>query len=394
MSAPLRDAAAGVLGMVTMAGDGPGVASASLDAASRGEPPGTPVLAVHELRTWFEQRHATVKAVDGVSFELQVGETVGLVGESGSGKSMTGYSLLGLVEPPGRIVGGSVRLAGEELVGVAPSRLRAVRGRHLAMIFQDPMATLNPVLTIGAQMQLALQAHGRVPEQAARARCVEVLRQVGIPDAERRLQAWPHQFSGGMRQRVAIAMALLHKPAVIVADEPTTALDVSIQAQILHEIRQLVRDSGTALLWISHDLATVAAIAQRLLVMYAGRIVEEGPVQDVLRSPRHPYTAGLLGSLPQAAQPGQPLAQIPGSPPPLDALPAGCSFAERCPRAQERCGLEAPARQADGLRAWRCHLPLHTPPHTPPHTTQHATAHLDSLHAGLSPVSGAGGSTR
>lgn len=321
--------------------------------------PDEPVLAVRDLRTWFEQRHATVKAVDGVSFELQAGEIVGLVGESGSGKSMTGYSLLGLIEPPGRIVGGSVRLAGEELVGVDSKRLRAVRGQRLAMIFQDPMATLNPVLTIGAQMRLALQAHGAVTEEASRQRCVEVLRQVGIPDAERRLQSWPHQFSGGMRQRVAIAIALLHKPAVIVADEPTTALDVSIQAQILSEIRDLVRDSGTALLWISHDLATVAAIAQRVLVMYAGRIVEEGPVQSVLRSPRHPYTAGLLGSLPQASEPGMPLVQIPGSPPPLHALPPGCSFAERCSRAQAVCREGPPARTAENDRAWRCHLPLH-----------------------------------
>jgi peptide/nickel transport system ATP-binding protein len=318
-----------------------------------------PILSVRDLRTYFEQRHATVKAVDGVSFELHAGETVGLVGESGSGKSVTGYSLLGLIDAPGRIVGGSVRLAGEELVGRPTPGLRAVRGRHLAMIFQDPMATLNPVLTIGAQMQLALQAHGRVPPAQSRARCVEVLRQVGIPDPAKRLEAWPHQFSGGMRQRVAIAIALLHKPRVIVADEPTTALDVSIQAQILTEIHQLVRESGTALLWISHDLATVAAIAQRVLVMYAGRIVEEGPTRAVLKAPRHPYTAGLLGSLPQSSTPGQPLAQIPGSPPPLDALPAGCSFADRCARAESRCREAAPPRVSDGERAWRCHFPIH-----------------------------------
>ncbi len=318
-----------------------------------------PVLSVRDLRTCFEQRHATVQAVNGVSFDLHAGETVGLVGESGSGKSVTGYSLLGLIDAPGRIAGGSVRLDGEELVGLSSQGLRAVRGRRLAMIFQDPMATLNPVLTIGAQMALALQAHGYVPRAQARARCVEVLRQVGIPDADRRLEAWPHQFSGGMRQRVAIAIALLHKPQVIVADEPTTALDVSIQAQILTEIHQLVRDSGTALLWISHDLATVAAIAQRVLVMYAGRIVEEGPTRAVLKAPRHPYTAGLLGSLPQSSTPGQPLTQIPGAPPPLDALPAGCSFADRCARAEARCREQAPPRQSDGERAWRCHFPLH-----------------------------------
>jgi peptide/nickel transport system ATP-binding protein len=290
---------------------------------------------------------------------------------------VTGYSLLGLIDAPGRIVGGSVRLDGREMVGWSAAQLRTVRGRDLAMIFQDPMATLNPVLTIGAQMTLALRAHGRVPAAQAQARCVEVLRQVGIPDPERRLEAWPHQFSGGMRQRVAIAIALLHRPRVIVADEPTTALDVSIQAQILTEIHQLVRDSGTALLWISHDLATVAAIAQRVLVMYAGRIVEEGPTRAVLKSPRHPYTAGLLGSLPQSSKPGQPLVQIPGSPPPLDALPPGCSFAERCPRAQPRCRQVPPERAADTDRAWRCHFPLHEAPPT-------GTAQTDGV-AGIRP---------
>jgi peptide/nickel transport system ATP-binding protein len=282
------------------------------------------VLRVRDLHMHFEQRHTTVRAVNGVSFDLHRGEIVGLVGESGSGKSMTGYSLLGLIEPPGRIVAGSVELGGEELVGLPQVELRRLRGRRLAMVFQDPIATLNPVLTI----------------------------------AQRRLESWPHQFSGGMRQRVAIAMALLHRPAVIVADEPTTALDVSIQAQILSEVQQLVRASGTALLWISHDLATVAAFAQRVMVMYAGRIVEEGPTLEVLRRPRHPYTAGLLGSLPQTARPGQLLAQIPGSPPSLDALPPGCAFAPRCPRAEAACRSQLPLRDTSADRAWLCHRPL------------------------------------
>jgi peptide/nickel transport system ATP-binding protein len=317
-----------------------------------------PVLSVRDLRTHFETRQATLKAVDGVSFDLFPGEILGLVGESGSGKSVTGYSLLGLVDPPGRIVSGSVRLQGQELVGLPAAQLRALRGRRLAMVFQDPMATLNPLLTIGAQMALALRAHGAVSEEAVRARSLEVLQQVGIPDPVSRLGAWPHQFSGGMRQRVAIAIALLHRPAVIVADEPTTALDVSIQAQILTEIRGLVEQSGTALIWISHDLATVSAIARRVMVMYAGRLVEEGPTAQVLRRPRHPYTRGLLGSLPQFSAPGQMLAQIPGGPPPLDDLPQGCAFAPRCLHAQPRCLQQPPERTMQAARAWRCHHPL------------------------------------
>ncbi len=317
-----------------------------------------PVLSVRDLRTHFETRQATLKAVDGVSFDLYPGEILGLVGESGSGKSVTGYSLLGLVDPPGRIVSGSVRLQGQELVGLPPAQLRALRGRRLAMVFQDPMATLNPLLTIGAQMALALRAHGDVSEEAVRVRSLEVLQQVGIPDPVSRLGAWPHQFSGGMRQRVAIAIALLHRPAVIVADEPTTALDVSIQAQILTEIRGLVAQSGTALIWISHDLATVSAIARRVMVMYAGRLVEEGPTAQVLRHPRHPYTRGLLGSLPQFSSPGQMLAQIPGGPPPLDDLPPGCAFAPRCPHVQPRCLQQSPERTVQAARAWRCHHPL------------------------------------
>ena len=317
-----------------------------------------PVLSVRDLRTHFETRQATLKAVDGVSFDLYPGEILGLVGESGSGKSVTGYSLLGLVDPPGRIVSGSVRLQGQELVGLPPAQLRALRGRRLAMVFQDPMATLNPLLTIGAQMALALRAHGDVSEEAVRVRSLEVLQQVGIPDPVSRLGAWPHQFSGGMRQRVAIAIALLHRPAVIVADEPTTALDVSIQAQILTEIRGLVAQSGTALIWISHDLATVSAIARRVMVMYAGRLVEEGPTAQVLRHPRHPYTRGLLGSLPQFSLPRQMLAQIPGGPPPLDDLPPGCAFAPRCPHVQPRCLQQSPERTVQAARAWRCHHPL------------------------------------
>ncbi|MCP5150151.1 MAG: ABC transporter ATP-binding protein [Chromatiales bacterium] len=320
-----------------------------------------PLLAVTGLCTHFHTRAGVVKAVDGVSFTLEPGQVLGLVGESGSGKTVTGFSLLGLVEPPGRIVAGSVRLRGQELVGLPTPALRAVRGRQIAMVFQDPMMTLNPVLTVGRQMGLALRAHERVSRAAARARCVEALTRVGIPDAGARLDAYPHQFSGGMRQRVAIATALLHRPAIIVADEPTTALDVSIQAQILHEMRALTRDSGTAMVWISHDLATVSSVADRLLVMYAGRLVEEGPTAQVLRAPRHPYSRGLLDSLPAAATPGEDLRQIPGSTPSLLALPPGCPFAPRCARASDRCATPPPW-VVDGDRAHRCHHPLETPP--------------------------------
>jgi peptide/nickel transport system ATP-binding protein len=329
-----------------------------------------PLLQVTELKTYFHTRDAVLRAVDGVSFSIEAGEVVGLVGESGSGKSMTGFSLLGLIDAPGRIDGGSIRLRGRELVGLSPAEWRSIRGREIAMVFQDPMATLNPLLTIGEQIRLAIRAHERVGRKAAHDRGFEVLSRVGIPEARRRLDAWPHQLSGGMRQRVAIAIALLHRPALIVADEPTTALDVSIQAQILAEVQTLVSELGTALLWISHDLATVSALASRLLVMYAGRIVEEGPCSTVLREPRHPYTRGLLMSMPQFANPGEMLAQIPGTPPALSALPKGCAFSPRCQWVSEHCRKAVPERQSqpvDALaetasslrgRAWRCHHPL------------------------------------
>ena len=316
-----------------------------------------PLLAVRDLTTHFFTRAGVVKAVDGVSFDLSRGQIIGLVGESGSGKTVTGFSLLGLVEPPGRIVGGSVRLDGTELVGMSSADLRAVRGRRMSMVFQDPMMTLNPVLTIGLQMTLAVRAHDAVSKSAARARAAEVLAQVGIPDAAARLDAYPHQFSGGMRQRVAIAIALLHRPAVIVADEPTTALDVSIQAQILYEIKALARDSGTALIWISHDLATVSSLAERLLVMYAGRVVETGPTATVLRDPRHPYTKGLLNSMPATATPGQELSQVPGSTPSPLNLPPGCPFAPRCQHADDDCAAD-PGWADAGDRGFRCHHPM------------------------------------
>ncbi len=319
--------------------------------------PNEPVLEVTGLSTAFHTRAGVAKAVDDVSFALGRGEILGLVGESGSGKTVTGFSLLGLVEPPGRITEGSIRLEGEELVGLAPGAMRRIRGARIAMVFQDPMMTLNPVLTIGRQMMLALRAHGPVGARAARDRAVEALAKVGLPAPEARLASYPHELSGGMRQRVVIAIALLHRPSVIVADEPTTALDVSIQAQILHEVQGLARQEGVALIWISHDLATVASLADRVAVMYAGRIVEEGPTATVLASPRHPYTQGLLGSIPAVASPGARLTQIPGAAPSLLDLPGGCAFAPRCPRADPACRA-APPRTAEGARAHRCWHPV------------------------------------
>ena len=315
-----------------------------------------PVLSVQNLTTHFFTRAGVVKAVDGVSFDLARGEIMGLVGESGSGKTVTGFSLLGLVDPPGRIVEGSVKLNGIELTTLPGHALRSLRGRKISMIFQDPIATLNPLLTIGQQMQMAIGAHERLSKRAAIARCAELLTRVGIPSAETRLRAYPHEFSGGMRQRVAIAIALLHRPAVLVADEPTTALDVSIQAQILLQMRELAAETGTAMIWISHDLAVVSSLATKLAVMYAGKIVEQGPTATLLRDPRHPYTAGLIASLPAMATPGTPLTQIRGTTPSLLSLPPGCPFAPRCDRQTQACTQE-PAMTMDQSRGWRCFHP-------------------------------------
>ena len=302
-----------------------------------------PLLAVEDLRTHFFTRVGVVKAVDGVSFSVRRGEVLGLVGESGCGKSVTGYSIMGLVDPPGRIAGGRVLLEGEDLVRLSEERMRALRGERIAMIFQDPMMTLNPVLRIETQMTEAIRAHHpKVSQADARTRARDALAQTGIPDAEARLAAFPHQFSGGMRQRVAIAIALLNRPALLIADEPTTALDVTIQAQILYEVQKLCRESGTALIWITHDLAVVGGLADTVAVMYAGRIVEQGPVDAVLDRPLHPYTIGLLGSVPSRTPRGAPLPQIPGMAPSSLRLPEGCSFRGRCSRADALC-LEMPA---------------------------------------------------
>jgi peptide/nickel transport system ATP-binding protein len=324
---------------------------------SAGSSSKTPLLQVRNLATQFATRAGVGKAVDGVSFDVHAGEIIGLVGESGSGKSVTGYSILGLIDAPGRITGGSVKLDGQELIGLPRSQLRALRGRRIAMVFQDPMSTLNPVLKVSQQMALALQAHGSPSAPEIRQRCVDALAKVGIPDPERRLESYPHELSGGMRQRVAIAIAFLNNPGLVICDEPTTALDVSIQAQILVEMKALVREAGVSLIWISHDLATVSVLASRLMVMYAGRLIEEGPTAEVLRAPRHPYTQGLIDSLPSRAEPGRDLVQIPGAAPSLFALPVGCAFRARCTHATEICG-RAPDQSVDGPRTWRCHNPL------------------------------------
>ena len=316
------------------------------------------VLEVQQLQTHFFTRAGVVKAVDGVDFSLAKGKVLGLVGESGSGKSVTGFSVLRLIEEPGRIVGGRILFHGQDLAGLSDAQMREIRGDRIAMIFQDPLMTLNPVLRIDTQMVEAVQSHHRVSRRAALARSVDVLSRVGITGAQDRLSSYPHQFSGGMRQRVAIAIALLNEPDLIIADEPTTALDVTIQSQILSEVQALTRDTGTALIWITHDLAVVAGMADEIAVMYAGRIVETGPTDRVLAEPCHPYTRGLLGSIPGHGQRGQPLLQIPGMAPNMANLPQGCAFAPRCPAALADCTSQAPqVTWLSGQRSVRCHHP-------------------------------------
>jgi peptide/nickel transport system ATP-binding protein len=316
-----------------------------------------PVLEIENLKTHFFLRAGVVKAVDGVSLTVARGEVLGLVGESGSGKTVTGFSVLGLVDPPGRVVEGSIRLCGDQLVGRPDAELRRYRGRRVAMVFQDPMMTLNPVLRIDTQMIEAIDAHERVSRRAARARARDALSAVGIASPDERLAAYPHQFSGGMRQRVAIAIALLHRPALVIADEPTTALDVTIQSQIVTEMQALCAEAGTALVWITHDLALIAGFADRLAVMYAGRIVEQGPVDAVLAAPLHPYTRGLIGSLPGGRRRGAPLDQIRGLPPSPSHLPPGCAFAPRCGRADAACDRAPAMVPFSAGRAARCWHP-------------------------------------
>ena len=318
------------------------------------------LLSLQSVETSFATRGGLVRAVNDVTLDIGRGEILGLVGESGSGKSVTGFSVLGLVEPPGRVTSGRILFDGDDLLGLAPSQVRKLRGKRIAMIFQDPMMTLNPVMRVGAQMIDAVLAHDRVPRAEARARARDALATVGIPSPEERLDAYPHQLSGGMRQRVAIAIAILHRPDLIIADEPTTALDVTIQSQILVEVQKLTRDNHMALMWISHDLSVVARLADRVAVMYAGRIVEQGPIEEVIGQPRHPYTLGLIRSLPGQTTRGQRLTQIPGTMPSLANLPSGCAFRDRCFRAAPDCAEAPPPEIPAGSQghSLRCFHPL------------------------------------
>jgi peptide/nickel transport system ATP-binding protein len=317
-----------------------------------------PLLQVEGLRMHFFTKAGVVKAVDDVSFCVGRGQVVGLVGESGSGKSMTGYSIMGLVDAPGRIVSGRILLGGTDLASLDASQWRRIRGDRVAMIFQDPMMTLNPVLRIDTQMVETVMAHHAISRESALARAREALSQVGIASPDERLRAYPHHFSGGMRQRVAIAIALINKPDLIIADEPTTALDVTIQGQILFEMQKLCRETGAGLLWITHDLSVIAGLADQICVMYAGRIVESGPVDAVLDGPMHPYTRGLLDSIPARNVPGRPLAQIPGMTPSLLRLGSACAFRERCPRSIEPCLAAPPEAKFDSARSLRCFNPI------------------------------------
>ena len=302
----------------------------------------SPILALQELKTYFYAPGGVVKAVDGVSLELHEGETLGIVGESGSGKSATCLSVLGLIPPPGKIVGGKVIFEGRNLVELSNRELRQIRGKRIGMVFQDPMTSLNPFLTIGEQLMETLLVHERLPKAEARRRSAEMLQKVGIPDGEARLNDFPHRFSGGMRQRVMIGMALLGNPKVLIADEPTTALDATIQAQVLDLFRHIKSEFGAAILLITHNLGIVAGMADRIAVMYAGRVVEYGATEEIFYRPRHPYTLALLKAIPRLGNGSQEVASIGGSPPDLAHLPAGCAFYDRCPYHEDKCQQQAP----------------------------------------------------
>jgi oligopeptide/dipeptide ABC transporter ATP-binding protein len=316
------------------------------------------LLAVNALRVSFPAEHGTSRAVDGVSFTVSAGETLCVVGESGCGKSLTALSLLRLIPPAGRIEpGSSIRFDGAEMLTLDQKSLREIRGRRMSMIFQEPMTALNPVLTVGDQVAEVVRVHTTQSRREAWDRAVKMLRDVGIADPEARAKQYPHELSGGMRQRVMIAMALILSPSLVIADEPTTALDVTIQAQILDLLRTQRDRTGLALLLITHDLGVVAEMATRVLVMYAGQVVEEAPVADIFAAPTHPYTGGLLAAVPRLGQIGGRLRTIPGTVPPPDAWPTGCRFRERCPHAFDRCATEEPALvQVAAAHRARCHL--------------------------------------
>jgi peptide/nickel transport system ATP-binding protein len=313
-------------------------------AASLQNPP--PVLEVRNLRVEFPTRRGTLVAVDGISFAIAPGEVLGVVGESGAGKSLTGNAIIGLLEPPGRIAAGEILLEGERIDQLRGEQMRRIRGRRIGAIFQDPLTSLNPLYTVGKQLAETIRTHMGMDEAEARARAIALLREVGIPAPEARIDHYPHQFSGGMRQRVVIALALCAEPRLVIADEPTTALDVSIQAQIIQLLKRLARERGTAVMLITHDMGVIAETADRVAVLYAGRVAEIGPVREVVRNARHPYTAGLMGAIPKigagAGKHHSRLVQIEGSMPRLNAMPAGCAFHPRCAKCFERCTRERP----------------------------------------------------
>lgn len=314
------------------------------------------LLSVTNLAVQFPTRRGTLTAIQDVTFEVSEGEILGMVGESGAGKSMTGAAIIGLLEPPGRISAGEIRLEGERIDNMPPARMRHIRGRRIGAIFQDPLTSLNPLLTVGEQLIETIRTHLGLDQAAARRRAIEWLERVGIPAPEKRIDTYPHQYSGGMRQRVVIALALCTEPRLIIADEPTTALDVSVQAQIIALLRRLARETGAAVILVTHDMGVIAETADRVAVMYAGRIIEIGPVADVIARPSHPYTAGLMASIPRLGPRAERLPQIDGSMPRLSSRPPGCAFAPRCPRAFSPCSVSLPELRDRGTGAVACHL--------------------------------------
>jgi peptide/nickel transport system ATP-binding protein len=314
------------------------------------------LLEVRNLRIEFPTRRGTLVAVDDVSLSIAPGEVLGVVGESGAGKSLTGAAIIGLLEPPGRIAAGEVRLAGLRIDNLPYEDMRRIRGREIGAIFQDPLTSLNPLFTVGQQIIETITTHLNMSTSKARERAIELLQSTGIPAAERRIDHYPHQFSGGMRQRVVIALALAAEPKLVIADEPTTALDVSIQAQIISLLKTLCRDHGTAVMLVTHDMGVIAETADRVAVMYAGRLAEVGPVADVIHRPRHPYTMGLMGSIPGMTDDKDRLIQIDGAMPRLTAIPKGCAFHPRCARAFDRCRHERPDLLAAGASMAACWL--------------------------------------
>ena len=315
-----------------------------------------PLLEVQHLRVEFPTRRGTLLALDDVSFTIAPGEILGVVGESGAGKSLTGAAIIGLLEPPGRVAGGQILLDGQRIDNLPADAMRKIRGKRIGAIFQDPLTSLNPLYTVGRQLVETIQVHLGLDAVAARQRAVALLQSTGNPAAEQRIDQYPHQFSGGMRQRVVIALALAAQPALIVADEPTTALDVSIQAQIIALLKTLTKEQGAAVMLVTHDMGVIAEACDRVAVMYAGRVVEIGPVADVIHRPAHPYTVGLMGSIPAMDEERDRLMQIDGAMPRLNAIPAGCAFNPRCPRAMDRCRSERPDLLPAGATRAACWL--------------------------------------